>query len=352
MFVTRSMAIACVALPLLACEKDTAGPATGSADTQATVTLSFATRLPSGASLSLSPMFSTSGTLGEDTLVSGTDTLIITQAEIVLREIELERVEVSDCDDEPEPPECEDFETGPVLLDLPLGQGAEQLVTIDVEPGTYDEVEFDIHKVGGDDPADSAFVADHPDFEDTSVRVQGTFNGEEFVYESDLNVEQELGLAPNLVIDENTTSTDVTIHVDLATWFRSSSGGLVDPATANKGGDNENLVEDNIKNSMEAFGDEEGEDDEEDEGIIEFEARVSGVDITDGTFTLANGTVVRVTDETVINQDGDALTLEELKEAVESGDDVVVRAEGDATVEAVGPPPTLVGLEVKFEVDD
>jgi hypothetical protein len=38
-------------------------------------------------------------------------------------------------------------------------------------------------------------------------------------------------------------------------WFRDDLGGLIDPATANKGFDNEGIVKDNIKNAMEAFED-------------------------------------------------------------------------------------------------
>ena len=49
--------------------------------------------------------------------------------------------------------------------------------------------------------------------------------------------------------------TNSTIVLDLATWFVDAQGNLIDPNSANKGGDNENLVKDNIKASIEAFED-------------------------------------------------------------------------------------------------
>jgi hypothetical protein len=46
-------------------------------------------------------------------------------------------------------------------------------------------------------------------------------------------------------------------------WFRRGDGSLVDPATANKGGANEDLVEENIERSIEGFEDDDrdGRDD-------------------------------------------------------------------------------------------
>lgn len=195
------------------------------------------------------------GFLSAPSISDGANTLVITKAEVVLREIELKRVEVVDCDVIPEPDACEKFEVGPVLINLPVDGTTSTEITIEIDPGSYTEVEFDIHKVSNDDPEDAAFRAAHPDLLDTSIRVQGTFNGVAFTYVTDLNEEQEFDLVPPLVIDENTASTNLTIVLDLATWFVDVQGNLIDPNSANKGGDNENLVKDNIKASIEAFED-------------------------------------------------------------------------------------------------
>lgn len=195
------------------------------------------------------------GFLSAPSISVGADVLTITKAEVVLREIELRRVEVVDCDVIPEPDGCEKFEVGPVLIALPLDGTTSTQITIEIDPGSYTEVEFDIHKVSNDDPEDAAFRTAHPDLLDTSIRVQGTFNDVLFTYVTDLNEAQEFDLVPTLVIDENTASTNLTIVLDLATWFVDAQGNLIDPNSANKGGDNENLVKDNIKASIEAFED-------------------------------------------------------------------------------------------------
>ncbi len=217
------------------------------------VSLSFAARAATGAApvspgLSMSP--------ADEILTDGQNELIITKAEVVLREIELKRVETVDCDAlEPDDDECEKFQTAPILLDLPLDGGVAQDTAILVPAGMYDEVEFDIHKVSNDDPEDAQFREDHPDMVGKSIRVQGTFNTQPFTYETDLNVEQEFDLSPPLDVTDGSTSTNVTVLLDLDQWFRDLAGNLVNPQSGNKGGDNEGLIKENIKQSIEAFED-------------------------------------------------------------------------------------------------
>lgn len=95
--------------------------------------------------------------------------------------------------------------------------------------------------------------------------MDGTWNGSPFVYTSDLSAEQEIEFFPPLMVEEGTTSTNLTILVDLTNWFRDEAGNLVDPATAARGGANEDLVEANIEDSCEAY-----EDDDEDGEIDDF----------------------------------------------------------------------------------
>jgi len=191
----------------------------------------------------------------DDTLTAGSDTIIVTSAELVLRKIELRRAGVVSCDSTAGSDSCEEFDAGPVLIGLPLTGSLSTPFAVDVPADTYSDVEFEIHKVSNSDPEDAAFLAAHPTFAGTSIRVTGTFNGQMFLYESDLNVTQELVLVPPLVVDATTTATNITVFVDLDGWFRDAAGGLVDPAQGNKGGAFENLIRDNIKNSIEAFED-------------------------------------------------------------------------------------------------
>ena len=126
---------------------------------------------------------------------------------------------------------------------------------------------FKIHKPEDDsgDPKDVAFLAAHPDFNKVSIRVIGTFNGASFAFTTDFNGQQRLPFTPPLVVADSAQNVDVTIKVDLAGWFKDAGGALIDPETANKGGDNENTVKDNIRDSFHAFRDDNrnGEDDDD-----------------------------------------------------------------------------------------
>jgi len=246
---------AAFALGSVACSDSTAG----------TVSLALSTVRPPAPVLAPALAASASGSplrvaaAGDSTIIAvGNDTIILRSVEVVLREIELERVEVVECDSISGNGDCEKFETGPVLVTLPLGSAATVTeVAIDAAPGRYNELEFDIHKP--DEVDDAAFIAAHAAFADVSIRVTGTFSQggtrSDFTYTTDLNEEQEIALDPPLTVSEGAT-TNVTLRLDVSTWFLSGAAdALVDPATANKGGTNENLVRDNIRASIDAFRD-------------------------------------------------------------------------------------------------
>lgn len=205
-----------------------------------------------------------------ESVTVGGHTLALNKVEVVLRRIRLKRVDGTiDCDGESgsgdsapsassgsddgsgsDDDECENVSVGPMLLDLPLGGGVERLVTVDVDTGTYRRVEFQIKKP---ESADQAFISANPDFAAISIRATGTFDGQAFVYTTDLNAKQRSGLVPPLVVADGATPTDLTLQVDVGTWFRSGSGQLIDPATGLKGQANDNQVRDNIRRSFRLF---------------------------------------------------------------------------------------------------
>lgn len=196
-----------------------------------------------------------------ESFTDGTNTLVINQVQLVLREIELHRAGVTTDCAAGAPDDCEELELGPVLVDLPLGTpGAARNFSVQLAPGSYDKVEFEMHKASSSD--DAAFVAAHPDLADASVKVTGTYNGNDVTYIGRFDTEMEFGLNPALVANE-TSATDLTLFVDLDRWFRDQGGALIDPSTANSGQPNEGVVEQNIKSSLEAFEDEDhdGRDD-------------------------------------------------------------------------------------------
>ena len=230
----RSIAWGGLLLSAVAC--DASGPS-GTAG----VALNLGTR-PAGAA-SAAP----------ETITLGGDVLVFSKVELVVKKIELERVDEDDClgaDD------CEELEVGPLVLELPLGGGTQRKLLVNVDAGVFDEVEFEIHKPEDADATDVPFLASRPDLRHVSIRVEGTYNGNSFVWITDLDAEQELDLSPPLTVGGGAPA-ELTLLVSIDTWFRNSSGtGLVDPITALKGQPNEGLVKENVKRSFHAECDE------------------------------------------------------------------------------------------------
>lgn len=77
----------------------------------------------------------------------------------------------------------------------------------------------------------------------------------------------------------------------------------------------------------------------------EFEGNVSSVHLDRRAFTLANGRVVKMTDDTKIDPEGDLLTLEQVARALEAGHRV--RADGEGFVDG----DVFVATAVEFETD-
>ena len=228
-----------------------------------------------------------------DTLNDGTNTLVIDTAQMVLRDIKFHMVETAVCsdsgeqedpnddsghhgdsssvddvrmlhDDDGDDSDCDELRIGPYLLDLPLDDGPARSFTVELPAGTYREVRFKVHKATRTE--DAAFITAHPEFDQRSVRVVGTFNGVPFVFTSDVSAEQEASFSPPLTVD-GTTGTDLTLFVDLSSWFL-VDGALVDPAQANEEQPFASQVKNNIKASVRAFEDDDrdGEDDHDEHG--------------------------------------------------------------------------------------
>lgn len=233
-----------------------------------------------------------------DTITGGGATLVLDTVQLVLRDLRFKRVEDGSCPDDDgesssvrpngggddstghdgsghegddngadgEHDACESFNAGPFLLDVPLGGGVDRAFSVLVDTGTYDQLRIKIHKPEDDsaDAKDAAFLAAHPEFNKVSIRAVGSFNGTPFVFTTDLNAEQRIALVPPITVTDATANVDVTIKVDVSNWFSDGAGGLVDPATGSKGGANDNLVRDNIRDSFHAFrdGNHDGHDDD------------------------------------------------------------------------------------------
>lgn len=256
-----ALAMLPAALALTGCDEEgVAGSPTGpDGDGRATVTLSVAGAPGAGPTGAASPAFAL--TRSDE---AGNE-LVLDRVAVVLREIELQRRNDDDCPDEgpgDAADDCEKFEAGIRLLEVPLDGSPDRIVSLEVPADVYDELEFEIHKPDDDDEAGRQFLQEHPEFEDVSIRVEGSFNGRAFTFLQDLNEKQERELVPPLVVEEGAGPVNLTLRLDVRTWFTvdgTPDGRLVDPATANDDGPNEDLVEENIEASIEVF-----EDDDED----------------------------------------------------------------------------------------
>ena len=259
-------------MPLLGLAVALAGACSDStAPSARQVSLSFSGARPAGVAPSAGLAASAGGSsllmAPGDSLVltDGTNTLIITKVQVLLREIELKRANGVDCDSTSNADACEEFEIGARLVTVPLLQAAQTAIAVDIDSGTYSEIEFDIHKLGGD-AVDNAFAAANPTWPaNTSIRVTGFYNGAPFTFITDLDAEQEIQFVPPLVVGGATSAANVTMRFDLSLWFRNgTTGPLISPATANQGGANKSLVDNNIKNSIKAFEDDDRDGDERD----------------------------------------------------------------------------------------
>jgi hypothetical protein len=135
------------------------------------------------------------------------------------------------------------------------------VISVPVAAGTYRSLDA---KVAPVDAATAAALGVPPDMLGKSVRVEGTFNGAPFVFTSPLRAGLEFAFDPPLVVDG--TSKNATVNIDVTKWFLTSDGSLIDPATANAGGANAELVEINIRNSFEAFEDDDMKGDDDHQG--------------------------------------------------------------------------------------
>lgn len=205
--------------------------------------------------LSFSSQAPASNATTDITVTVGANTLVITKAQMVVRRIKLKpAISSLTCDDDDSgTDDCAVIHTGPILVDLPLTPNTVTTFSANVPPGVYGEVDLRIHKPT-DDAADAAFRAANPGFDQTSIRVEGTYNGSAFVYTADLTEKQELEFNPPVAVEEGGPLMNLTVQADVSTWFRSGTT-LINPTTANKGGANENLVKNNIRASLRAFRD-------------------------------------------------------------------------------------------------
>ena len=198
---------------------------------------------------------------GDSAVLSlGSDTIVVRRADLVLRELLLQPAESGEC--EPEEEEyCAELRKEPLLVAFPLADSAEHRFTVATTAGAYSALQLEVYNP--DAQQDGPFLTSHPDFAGISVRLEGTYRGSggrrDFVSSSDLTGIHELAFAEPISVPAGDTAR-VTLQLDLARVFLSADGKmLLDPSTASPGQPNADQVRDNIRTSLHAFPDEDGD---------------------------------------------------------------------------------------------
>ena len=181
---------------------------------------------------------------GDQLVVTGANgTLAITDIRMIVAEFEVDGDDdVNPCQQNGGGDDCEDFEAGPLFIDLPLTGSTVPVSTGEIPAGTYDEVEFEVEDLDDDEenPAERARIeallgqvrAQFPDWpRDASMLVVGTFTptgGQPRAFRVfiEAEIEVRLDLNPPLVINETSTSRDVSILLDPAAIFRNGNNVL------------------------------------------------------------------------------------------------------------------------------
>lgn len=227
------------------------------------VSVSFSTAAASGAAASLSP--AGMGASRSLTATSGANTIVITKAQVVVARMELERTGAS-CtssaaagDDEGDEHDCAELTLAPSLVDLPVDAALTTPLQIAIPAGTYRALEAKIRPLRTDSDkgkGSAAFLTAHPELAGVSVRVEGTYNGNPFVYKGTARAEFETEFNPPLVVDA--APVNVTVHVDLTNWFKSATGTLIDPMSTNSL--DMATIASNIRRSFKAYHDDDRND--------------------------------------------------------------------------------------------
>ena len=192
----------------------------------------------SNLSLSMRAGSSTSTVAGAPQALTAGTGINLTRIRVVIRKVEMENARTS---------EMEEVASGPYLLDLSgatLEGGVSQVLDASFTPGTYSEVEFEVHK------PESGETAANADLKDmiaagASIIADGTIDGAAFTFTTAVTAEQKF--EGNLVLKDG---SNLTLNVDASSWF-TSGGARLDPRNES----NRSQIENNIQNSFKTFKD-------------------------------------------------------------------------------------------------
>ncbi len=220
-------------------------------------------------SLAASPAATGSRLSGAIQIGTGANSLTINQAQVVLARIELSPSGA--CATTGEADDCDELRVGPTLVTLPVDGTTKVVLDAVVPTGTYNGLQAELDAVTTNDaePGGAAFLTAHPDFQGVSVKVTGVFTDasnqpHNFTFTSAVDAEIEAAFQPPVTV--TATTANLTVAVDVASWFKDASGAVIDPTNAA----NAAAIANNIERSFRAF-----EDDDRD-GVEDHQGTTAG----------------------------------------------------------------------------
>ena len=201
--------------------------------------------------ITMSTRYTTQTVLAKSQGTLAVDSVVISRARLVVRDIKFKTLGEDSLN----------FRTAPMVLELSLAGAVQSIGTSTVPFGTYNRVEFDVHRVEAPEiaalpSADQAVFTDFLAGEKYSIIVDGTVYRSglapaTFTYRSKVDAKQKITLDPAMVLDESATNVNATLVVSSAGWFTNSVGALVDPTDTN----NEGVIDENLKASIKVYKD-------------------------------------------------------------------------------------------------
>lgn len=184
-------------------------------------------------------------------ITGGGHTLDIQKVDVIFSELVLERAEDdfdgdsdgdSDSDSDSDGPANEHFRSGPVTVNLPLEGGVITPFSTTVPVGRYEELEMDVD----------------------GVRIRGTFDGQAFDVVVPVDAELEVDFSPPFEVTTDADRLNITVAIDVLTWFREADGSVVDPRELATDSELRSRVLDRIEASFDAFEDSDRDADDAD----------------------------------------------------------------------------------------
>ena len=144
------------------------------------------------------------------------------------------------------------FKAAPFILELDLTGAGQTVAVAEVPFGTYNRLEFDVHRLENSSIAGRTDTLQFSDFlkgEKYSVIIEGTYytGGKDsaVTYRSKIDAKQKIDLDPVLTVTAESASVTTTLQISSAGWFVWNNQ-ILEPTDHN----NEGRIDENIKASI------------------------------------------------------------------------------------------------------